>query len=538
MNYLTMKRLSADVAIIGSGAAGMMAALAAAERGVDVLIAGKAAVGMGTCTSYAGGGFSSSALKFSIQQHNAATREIGRYINDPQLVNLITQRAEACLEKLRGMGVRLLPMASGYTVDNQDNQKLIPGYQLVGFMRNAINARGVKSLPGFHCLEILTDNNAVVGIIGVTRDGPIIINAPSVILATGGAGAIYLRNDNSMGIIGDGYALALKAGCRLRDMEFVQFYPVGIAEPGLSSNLIFPPFPKEAKVHDVHGRNVFDGIENCNNINDAIRRFRDKASIFFYRKHLEGGLFLDLTGVDDSEWQKLDSMRLLAKKKFDFHTQKLAIAPIAHFFIGGIEINTDMETALPGLFAVGEVTGGFHGANRMGGNALTECIVSGTIAGENAASLAKLRGAAEVTNTGMKEQIHNWVWKKGQGVRPEYDNLFKRIKKLAWENAGIMRDFGRMKKGLELGSLLKDELKALNPQNINEGLKANRLRSAILTLRCILNAGLMRTESRGAHYREDYPEIDDANWRGNIFISLDSANDNLILEYSNMPNDY
>jgi succinate dehydrogenase/fumarate reductase flavoprotein subunit len=525
-----MKRLSADVAIIGTGGAGMMAALAAAEQGVDVLIVGKAAVGRGTCTSFAGGFFTSSSLNFSKEQHYETTLEVGRHINDLQLVDLITQRGAACLEKLSGMGVRLLPMGNGFRVDNQDNEKLIPGYPLVNSMRHAMDARDVKSLPGFHCLELIIEDDAVAGILGVTAEGPAVISAPSVILATGGAGAIYLRNDNPMGITGDGYTMALKAGCRLRDMEFVQFYPIGIAQPEMASNLILPPFPEEAKVYDAQGRNVFDDLENCNTIADAIMRFRDTASIFFYRKHLEGGLFLDLTGVDDSQWQKLHSLRLLAKKKFDFRTQKLGIAPIAHFFIGGIEINTEMETTLPGLFAVGEVTGGFHGANRMGGNALTECIVAGTIAGTNATSLSKRKGAVDVSDSVVKDRTPKWAWEKGQGVRSEYGNLFSKIKKTAWENAGIIRDLGGMEEGLELVSLMENELEALNPGNITEGLRDNRMRSALLTLRGILKAGLMRKESRGALYREDYPESDDVNWRRNIFISLDRSTDNLILE--------
>ncbi len=266
-----MKRLRADVAIIGTGGAGMMAALVAAERGVDVLIVGKAAVGRGTCTSFAGGYFTSSSRKFSTEQHNAATCEIGRYINDLQLVDLITQRGATCLEKLSGMGVRLLPMANGFRVDNQDNEKLIPGYALVNSMRRAMDARDIKSLPGFHCLELIIEDDAVAGILGVTAEGPAVISAPSVILATGGAGAIYLRNDNPMGITGDGYAMALRAGCRLRDMEFVQFYPVGIAEPGIVSNLILPPFPKEARVYDIKRR--YTGLEGKDNgFQQSIRR--------------------------------------------------------------------------------------------------------------------------------------------------------------------------------------------------------------------------------------------------------------------------
>jgi len=528
-----MKKLSSDVVIIGTGGAGMTAALEAADQGVDVLVVGKATLGRGTCTSYAAGFFTSSSLKFSSEQHHKSTLDVGRSINELPLVELVTQRGKECLERLKGRGIGLLPMDNGYRVDSRGNDKLIPGYPLVTSMGHALDKQGVKSLPGFHCLELIKEDGVITGVLGVTADGPAVISAPSVILATGGAGAIYLRNDNPVGISGDGYAMALRAGCRLRDMEFVQFYPIGFAEPGMAANLVLPPFPDAAKVYDAKGRNAFDGLENCNTIAEAISLFRDTASIFFYRKHLEGGLFLDLTGVDDALWQKMHSLRLLAKKKFDFRAKWLRIAPIAHFFIGGVEINTEMETTLPGLFAIGEVTGGFHGANRMGGNALTECIVSGTIAGRNAALLAKGRGPVEASESNVKDRNPEWAGQKGRGARSEFGRLFNRVKKTAWEQAGIIRDLEGMQKGLELVSMMEDELRALNPGNITEGLRANRTGSALLTLRCILRAGIMRKESRGALYREDYPETDDANWLRNIFISLDRNRDDLILEDRN-----
>lgn len=526
-----MKRLSADVVIIGTGGAGMMAAIEAAEKGADVLVVGKGAVGKGSCTSLAGGIFTSSSTETSPEYHYEETLVAGRGINDLGLVDLMTRKGKECLEKLRDAGVDLLPGDGGYRVDNLGNEKIIPGYRLVSSMRRILEARGIKSLSGFHCLELIMESGSVAGILGVTAEEPVVISAPSVILATGGAAAIYLRSTNPMGITGDGFAMALKAGCKLKDMEFVQFYPIGIAQPGATPSLLLPLLPSEdIRIYDAQGGNVLDELENCDSLWDAVMRFRDTASILFYRKHSEGGVFLDMTDVKESEWVDLHYLQMLSKNKFDFRTQKLRIAPIAHFFMGGVEINTRMETNVPGLFAIGEVSGGLHGANRRGGNALTECIVAGTVAGRNAASLAGTRGAVEVPESGVKDRIPDWAWERGQGARAEYGRLFKKVKKTAWEKAGIIRHHEGMQEGLELASQMESELESLTPGNITEGLRNNCMRSALLTLRCVLDAGLMRKESRGALYREDYPETDDTNWRSNIFISLDSSTGNLILE--------
>ena len=136
----------------------------------------------------------------------------------------------------------------------------------------------------------------------------------------------------------------------------------------------------------------------------------------------------------------------------------------------------------------------------------------------------------EVPDPVVNDRIPDWARERERGARPEYGKLFNRIKKTAWENAGIIRDQEGMQKGLELVSLMEEELHALTPGNITEGLRDNRMGSVFLTLRRILEAGLMRKESRGALYREDYPERSDANWRRNIFISLDRSMDDLILE--------
>lgn len=526
-----MKRFKADVVVLGSGGAGIMAAVEAYERGADVLITGKGAVGKGTCTSLAGGIFSLSSQEHTPERHFDDTMEAGRGINDRRMVELVSRDAREWMDKLKSLGTPLFDTPSGCSVDNKGNRKDIPGMVLAQAMQNIIEERGIKSLTGFNCLDFVTEKGRMAGVLGITAEGePAFINAPSVVLATGGAGAIYQRHDNPAGIIGDGYAMALRAGLKLQDMEFVQFYPVGLAHPGLPQFIVYPRYPAEAGVFDADGRNVFEELEDCEDLNQAVMLFRDTSSILFYRKHIEGGLFLDLTEVPDAAWSEYYSLRLLSRYKFDFRSRPFQVAPITHFFIGGLVVNSQTETELPGLFAAGEVAGGFHGANRMGGNALTECIVFGSIAGVRAAEHAKDTGDIEVSASGVEKLVPSWASEKGRDVRPEFGELFDNIKKVAWENAGVIRSEDGMQKGLSAVSALEGDLEALSPHNVSEGLRHNQVRSALLTLGCILEAGLRREESRGALFREDFPEMDDTNWKRNIRISLDNSTKNLLLE--------
>lgn len=526
-----MEKFSADVVVIGTGAAGMIAALEAHEKGADVLTVGKGAVGKGTCTSLAGGIFTVSSEQFPAEEHYRATMEAGRGLNDHRFVELVVNGARDCMEKLKGMGAPLRDFPRGCTVDNRGNRKDIPGMLLVESMKDLLKARGIKSLTGFHCLEFVVEDGRIGGVLGVTADGePALITAPSVILTAGGAGAIYQRHDNPSGITGDGYAMALRAGIQLRDMEFVQFYPVGIAQPGLPSFIVFPPYPSEAKLFDSRGRDVLQELENCHNLNDAILYFRDTASLLFYRKHAEGGLYMDLTAVPETTWKTLYSLRVLARHDFDFHSRRLQIAPLTHFFMGGLVVNSRAETSIPGLFAAGEVVGGFHGANRLGGNALTECIVCGSIAGVRATEHARDAGRIDLSSSRAEASLPSWTDQKGGIARPEYGELFDQIKKAAWEYAGVIRNGDGMRKGLSLVAQLERDLEALTPRNVTEGLRHNQARSALSVLQCILEPGLRRKESRGAHFREDFPETEDAARRRNTYISLESPKKGLVLE--------
>jgi len=525
-----IKRIKADVAVIGSGGAGMMAAIAAYEKGANVILLGKADIGKGTCTSMAGGFMGTSSAHRSVQEHYQDTLDAGRGLNNNRLVEAVANSARERIGWLKEMGVPLLELSDGFMVDNCGNSREVPGIPLVKSIARLIADRAITSLEHFNCLDIVLERGKVAGVIGIGPDGdPIFVNASSVLLATGGASALYQRNDNPSGIMGEGYAMALRAGCQLQDMEFVQFYPLGISEPGLASTIIYPPYPAKAKVIDCEGSDLLQELPGCRSLQDLIIRFRDTASLLFYRKQIHGGLFLDLTEVDESDWAKMFSMRLLARNRFDFRRQKLRISPLAHFSIGGVVINERGEASVSGIFAAGEVAGGFHGANRMGGNALTECLVFGSIAGANAAEYALGAGRPDVSKASLNGWIPAWAGKRGQMNRHEYSSIIKKMRSTAWEFGGVVRNEKGMLKGLELVSGLESDLETLSPTGNSDGLLHSRVSSALLTLRCTLKSGLRREESRGAFFREDYPEQNDAHWRRNIYISHDLSSGRLVV---------
>ncbi|MHB8763100.1 MAG: FAD-dependent oxidoreductase [Deferrisomatales bacterium] len=505
-----MKKHEADVAVVGSGGAGLTAALAAREAGARVVLLTDGPLGGGTCTAMAAGIFTAPSGPFSAQAHREATVEAGRGTNDLRLVDALAAAAEGRLAMLRRQGLPLEPTPNGYRVAVPAGGPAIPGVALVGALKGLVRRSGAEVLTGCHVLEVIVEGGAAAGVAAADADGaPVWVQAPAVVLATGGAAAIYQRHDNPPGILGEGYALALRAGCALRDMEFVQFYPVGFAEPGLPTFLVYPTYPPGSRLVDAGGRDVLAELDGCRDPNDAIIRFRDTASLLFHRRHLQGGLFLDLTAVDETHWPTHFATRLLARSSFDFRRRRCRVAPLAHFTMGGVAVDPNGETEVGGLFAAGEVAGGFHGANRLGGNALTECTVLGWAAGAAAARRAAANRRPSAPSPTLPEP-------EPEG-RSGYGGLLARIRRTAWDCAGVIRTGAGMERGLAEVARLEAALGAAGPLGRR---RRARLAAALLVLRCTLMAGLRRPESRGAFFREDYPDRDDRNWRKSLFLRL------------------
>jgi fumarate reductase (CoM/CoB) subunit A len=511
-----------DVIIIGAGCAGMVAALEALREGAKAGIIDRGPIGIGTNSALAGGRFSGPTPHYGPEEYIRDTLQTGKGINRESMVRLMAREAPDAFSFLCSLNFVLLEHSEGYRI-KPSRPDLIPGVTLVKTLAERImNSSGIDVLTGFYVTQILKEKENVYGVRGFDKRGKeVFIYAPGIVLATGGAGAIYLRNDNQKGIMGQGYYLASKAGLELWDMEFVQFHPIVIAEPGLPSTL-FHARPLGIQLINSDGDDIAIkyGIDD---LNKATMTRRDELSAILFQEGLKGPVHMNCRSVPASFWAK----HPLGRIKFDFRRKPFAVSPAAHFFMGGVRIDENARTSLPGLYCCGEVVWGAHGANRMGGNALTECIVFGRIAGRNAARYALTH---RISPSNPKESPKGLTYRPSsvQGVLKE---LRRRIRETAWRYAGVVRSEKGLNDGLDKLIELEGELKELVPHTVPDKKLKEDLMSAAFVLKAVFTASLSRKESRGAFMREDYPQEDDLNWRKNSCIVYDWERDRFSLNY-------
>jgi len=230
-------------------------------------------------------------------------------------------------------------------------------------------------------------------------------------------------------------------------------------------------------------------------------------------------VFIDVRSLSEDDWPKDNmsrSQRSLILQSFGGSRKPLRISPMCHFFMGGVAAGENGGTEVPGLFAAGEVMGGLHGANRMGGNALAEILVFGYRAGRAAAEWAKGQSLRKVADSSLER---SWASKTGSAIGDTPKLLRKRIGEVLWNEGGILRDGPGLAGALNaLQKLSKEDLPRLKAANPKEMMERLEVQNALLVGEMIVRSALMREESRGAHFRRDFPQTDDRNWKGNIFL--------------------
>jgi succinate dehydrogenase/fumarate reductase flavoprotein subunit len=521
-----MEELTTDILVIGSGLAGILSALEAGRSGLQVLLLGKFAIGMGTNTSLASS-FTAASSRFSKEDHIRVTLETGKGLNQGALVTTLAENALEAIETLRRYGVPLVETKRGYGLDRPETVSQLAGVLFLRILRERLKGESVTSLPGLTIFDLIIEDGKIQGAFGFHRDGkPCLIRSKAVILATGGAGAIFRRNDNQRSILGDGYVLALKAGLPLYDLEFVQFYPFVLAEPRLSTFILYPPYSNEARLLNEQGEGLLEASGVKGTMNQVILNQRDRLSLFLYEASQKGDIFFDLTRVPEGDWERYP-LNVLRKSKFPFRERPFLVLPAVHFTMGGVEIDAEAKTALPGLFAAGEVTWGLHGANRHGGNALTECAVFGIAAGRSAAEYVCSAGDEQIPSGLSPEALHqkwerkaNRYLKKRRGSFDRPQDLLKDLKNMAWKYIGPVREEGSLKEGLELLAALDARIEKVYPATVNDLFRKKDLENGSLLIRAILKGSLLRTESRGAFCRKDFKDQDDQNWLKNTCYQL------------------
>lgn len=526
-----MNNFSTDILVIGGGGAGLMAAITARKAGKSVILVSKLRPGAGTCTAMSAAFFSNSGKFRSKEDHRADTLKVGQGLNDSSLVDYFIDNAETDVASLIDMGVALKEAALGY-YGKEAVSPMHRGPAILESMVNYARDLGVQFQFPYFIWELIVKEGQVMGAWGYNRETeePVVFLASAVILATGGGGAVYAFNDNPNSICGDGYALAARAGLGLIDMEFVQFFPLTTAyNEGRKGLFLAPQLVEIGTLVNEAGEDI---VKKHSIRHPLIIKSRDHLSRMMM---LEGKIYLDFTNVTEEDWEK-------AAKDFDYEgtmqvkkwldssllkdSKKIPISPAAHFFVGGIEVNERMETNLPGLYAAGEVTGGLHGANRLGGNALSETIVFGKQAALSAASTPGMNMFFALQYIRLLDDVtteYRRVEKEFSTGEHKPFEIMQRLTKLMWDNVGILRN----KEGLNQALKQIQEMNNLSLCKEDGGItKALELKNMLLTCEMICRAALFREESRGCHYRIDFPVKDDNKWLNHSYLEL---NENEIL---------
>ncbi len=516
-----MEHLSRDVVVVGSGAAGLRAAIAVREAGLGACMISKGHPGTGTATILSGGILRGAIGGGTSEEHWERTLDAGRGINQGDLVEALVADAPRRLGELQDWGIHAVPQR-GFLYS--EGRPPVWGEQLVNCLVAKAASMGVEFMGGAMVGKIVMRQGAGGLLVHTRKEGRgLLVTCRALILAAGGAGALFLRHDNPQRILGDGYVLALEAGARLQDLEFVQFYPLGLAEPGMPPFLVHPRLADKGHLVNGRGEEILSkyGIRE----RPAGERARDRLSqAFFQEMYREGDeVWLDLREVSEADWAKdplSTSIREILGERYGARHRPLRVAPMAHHVMGGVSIDPWGSTTVPGLFAAGEVAGGLHGANRLGGNALTEALVFGARAGERAASWA--RKASKRTEGGIADAFGATVPESGANVpRGRLLRLRQDLREVMWKEGGVLRNRSGLIRAIEtVEEILTEACEGHRQGDLKEAQSVLDLRFGARTALLILRAALQREESRGAHFREDFPAQDDERWRGHLRVGL------------------
>lgn len=545
--------------VIGQGAAGLTAALALARAGVEVVSLSKVTPGTATCTLYAGGGFTLGIGGLSPEQHREMTFATGRRINVPELLATFAGEAPTIVDFLSGAGVPFRTGNGGLGVAPTEGLPLLGGKSLTDGLAAACRAAGVSFRPNTAAMRIITGDRGVSGVDCLDLDSGtgFTLPAESVVLATGGAGALFPRTDNPARISGDGYRLALDAGCHLLDMEFVQFYPIGIDIPGGATWFMDLGTIDLARVTGPDGSEFLKEMlarEGISSGREANLLARDKCTVAIALANARGEVLLHLEDIPPEVWQSNHHLSAIARmfpKSRPAGSEPVPLHPVEHYFPGGVAIGTEGETEIPGLFACGEVTGGVDGANRVGGNALTNCILFGSRAGNAAArhahgdSVAPLRlapltaapvgtpaTAAPALPAALPVPLpaawtaDDWLarWRRNVDAADAVPagELRRELRQVAADCLLPVRTAAQLAAGLARLGELADRLLRQKIEQRRDLLLATENLGLWYSAAAVAAAAALRTESRGAHYRADYPH-EDTTWERHILLHRDGA---------------
>ena len=534
-----MREVSTDVLIVGAGGAGMYAAISAARQGASVLLLDKSVIGRGGATIMA-----QMTVAAALGQeepddcaiHFRDTLEAGRGLCNEELTALLCYDGPERILQMQEWGTRWA------RAGDRIRQEIAPGHSrkrccYVDFLntgpavaatlrRKVSELAAIRRLSNIAVVDLIIKDGRAIGAIGLNIAGGefIACHAKTIILAAGGLTKIYERNSASSNMGGEAYALALWAGAELIDMEFVQFFPIGHLAPRLvgMDPIMWDPFRYKLGGKLLNGSFV-EFVDRYGAVDFGKYTATRDIAAYAILKEVEagrgtphGGAYLDFRHIPETQLRAAFGPvidRLLANG-IDLTKTPVEVGPTAHYQMGGIRVNARMETCIEGLYAAGEAVGGANGANRLSGNAITEAFVFGARAGACAGEQAKTiqeNGDSQLPAVALDRLGSMLPRSSKRGPAPVAFQF--ELQKLMWEKAGPFRTGEKLSDALRrIREMREQELpdfEVATEGAFNMDLQDwFELRAMLTTAEVVVTSALARAESRGAHQREDYPNLD------------------------------
>jgi fumarate reductase flavoprotein subunit len=553
---LNMKTLETDILILGSGGAGLFAALHAHQTNpnLHITIAVKGLLGKCGCTRMVQGGYNVALAEGdSVERHFMDTIEGGKWLCDQDLAwTLATMSVERIRELENELGCFFdrnpdgtihQKAFAGQTFDRTVHKGDLTGIEIINRLAEQVWARGIHRLEEYRAVELIhsEDGKSLAGVLMLDmQNGEFtLVRAKAVLLATGGGPTMYKYHTPSGDKSCDGLAMALRAGLVLRDMEMVQFHPTGLlaGSDTRMTGTVLEEGLRGAGGYLLNGnKERFMGSYDSRNeraTRDIVSRSIN-SEIRAGRATPNGGVYIQMSHLGPDTVRKLfkGMVERCADSGFNLAEDMVEVVPTAHYMMGGLVFRPDCSTDLPGLFAAGEDTGGVHGANRLGGNGVANSTVFGGIAGDVMAKWVVNQPLAECNMAEVAASIeaHEAPLKRAPG---DIELIRDALADVMWNDVGISRS----KESLYRARTKLDELdRSLNQMGVGDLQRAYNLtwqdwmnlRNLILVSKSVTEAAIARENSRGAHYREDFPEPGDLDT--SYFTAVKLLNEQLLIE--------
>ncbi len=572
MNISEIKTVEHDVIVLGAGGAGLRAAIECSMEGLSTGLVCKSLLGKAH-TVMAEGGVAASLANVDTRDHWKVhfrdTMRGGKFLNNWRMAELHAREAPARVRELEEWGAVFDRTKSGLINQRNFGGHRYPrlahvgdrtGLEIIRTLQDHGIHQGIDIYMECTGLDLIKDGDRISGMVGMWRDNGefIIFKCRAVILATGGGGKAWKITSNSWEYTGDGYGMAYEAGAELMDMEFTQFHPTGMVwPPSVRGTLVTEGVRGEGGIltNSENKRFMYDNIpgrfaaETADSEEEANRWLagdkdarrppelltRDvvaraiRKEVKAGRGSPHGGAYLDIASRRNAEdiKRKLPSMyhqfKVLAE--LDITNEPMEVGPTLHYFMGGVKVDANTQmTRVPGLFACGECAAGVHGANRLGGNSLSDLLVCGKLAGSGVVNYIKsINNNLNLNNVAIQKIIRSAtdILNREKGENPYL--IHEDLQELMQNNVGIVRTDELLSEGLDgLSNLWKkfNNVKADGASQFNPGWhQAISLRNLLVTAESVARAAKMREESRGAHTRVDFEGERDEWLQYNVVIS-------------------